>query len=114
MMEKRSRAEWAAIMATQEASGKSGAGFCREQGISYKQFLYRRRVLAKNYSSSAMERSSRGVTVSGRFIPIHVNDSSGVRLRFPMGLVLESDRVPAPAWVVEVARRWAHGEGSSC
>lgn len=111
---RRSKAEWAAILEGQERSGLSAARYCREQDISYKQFLYRRRVLRKNHGALAMSRSPRGMAVSGGFIPVHVNDSAGVRIQFPMGLVLESDGIPSPSWVVEVARRWADGERFPC
>ncbi len=110
MMEKRSKAEWAALIEAQERSHRSVKAYCVEQGISYSSFLYHRRNHRERVQG--IKGSSR-MSVSG-FIPIHINESSSVRLRFPMGLVLESDRVPAAAWVVEVARRWAHGEDSSC
>ncbi len=110
----RSRAEWAAVIEAQERSGASGVRFCREQGIVYNQFLYRRRVFKKSNRSLAMAVSSRGKSVSGGFIPVHVGEGTGVRLRFPMGLILESDQFPSAAWVVEVARRWTDGEGSPC
>lgn len=111
---KRSKAEWAAVIEVQERSGESALRFCREQGICYKQFLYRRRVLKKANQSLRMLGSPPGVVVSGGFIPIHVNEGAGVRLRFPQGLVLESDCLPSAAWVVEVARRWADGEDARC
>lgn len=116
----RSRAEWTAVIKAQEKSGESALRFCRERGIDRNQFFYRRKVLKKSDQSSTKQPhfgvavSSRGMSVSGGFIPIHVEEGAGVRLRFPMGLVLESDRVPSAAWVVEVARRWAIGEESSC
>ena len=113
-MEKRSKAEWAAILEAQEKAGESASRFCNEQGISYKQFLYRRRVFKKSHRPAMTTASSRSVMVSGGFIPIHVNEGASIRLRFPMGLVLESDRVPSAAWVVEVARRWAGGEDFLC
>ena len=108
----RSKAEWVAILEDQERSSKSAARFCREQAICYHQFIYRRKALKKKSRSLAMSGSPCGVPVSG-FIPIRVEEGAGVRLRFP-GLVLEIDRVPSAAWVVEVARRWAGGEGSPC
>lgn len=108
---KRSKAEWAAVLEAQERSGESASRFCGEQGISYKQFLYRRRVHKKSSRPLAMGGSSRVMSVSRGFLPIHVDESVGIRLRFPMGLVLESDRIPSAAWVVEVARRWTDPKG---
>lgn len=112
MMGKRSKAEWVAVLEAQERSGESALRFCGEQGISYKQFLYRRRVHKKSSRPLAMEGSSRIMSVSRGFLPIQVNESAGIRFRFPMGLILESDGVPSAAWVVEVARRWTDGEDS--
>lgn len=118
----RSRAEWAAIIGEQERSGDSARSFCREQAICYKQFLYRRRTLKKSGLSLAkqppfgvaMAGSFRAMSISGRFTPLQVEESASVRLRFPKGLILETDCVPSAAWVVEVAKRWAGGEGSPC
>ena len=139
----RSRVEWAAVIEAQERSGESALQFCRERGIDRNQFFYRRKVLKKSDQSSAKRPpfgvavSSREMSVPGGFIPIHVEEGASttppsiqrfgtapaftnseercsVRLRFPMGLVLESERVPSAAWVVEVARRWADGEESPC
>jgi hypothetical protein len=109
----RSKAEWAAIIEGQERSGESAARFCREQDLCYNQFLYRRKTLKKRSRSLAMSGSPRGVSVSG-FIPIRVEEGAGVRLRFPMGLMLESDQLPSAAWLVEVARRWEDGENFRC
>jgi hypothetical protein len=109
----RSRAEWAAVVEAQERSGESAARFCPEQSLCYSQFLYRRKALKKRSQSLAMSGSLRGVSVSG-FIPVKVEEGGGVRLRFPQGPVLESDRLPSAAWLVEVARRWADGEDSPC
>ena len=105
----RSRAEWAAVIEAQERSCRSAKSYCVKQGISYSSFLYHR----KNHRGRLrdIDGSSRAMSVSGGFIPIHVNDSAGVRLRFPMGLVLESDRIPSAAWMVEVARRWTDPKG---
>lgn len=105
----RLRAEWAAVIEAQERSCRSAKSYCVEQGISYSNFLYHRRNHRERLQG--ISGSSRAVSVSGGFIPIHVNESAGIRLRFPMGLVLESDRIPSAAWVVEVARRWTDPKG---
>jgi hypothetical protein len=110
----RSKPEWAAIIEEQERSGESAAGFCRERAIRYSQFLYRRKTLSKKRQSLTMPGSPRGVSVPGSFIPIRVEAGTSIRLRFPMGLVLESDHLPSAAWVVELARLWVNREDSPC
>lgn len=102
----RSKAKWAAIVEEQERSGESAAKFCREQSICYHHFLYRRKTFKKSNQSLTMAGSSQTASLSKGFIPIKVEEGASVRLRFPAGLVLESDRFPSAAWVVEVARRW--------
>ena len=99
----RSRAEWVAILEKQERSGKTMAGFCREQSIGYFQFLYRRKTLRKSNPSLGMTESSQS---GSRFIPIKVEEGTSFRLRFPMGLVLESDRIPPAEWIVDIATAW--------
>lgn len=109
----RSEAEWKAVFEARGASKRSAAGFCREHGIDYNQFLYhRRKYLTDGGLALVVSRSGGAVSVArGRgFIPIRVEESCGMRLRFPRGLVLEADRIPSAAWVVDVAARWVGAE----
>jgi len=113
----RSEAAWQAIFEAQERSHRSGAGFCREQGIEYKQFLYHRHKLRKRRGKQLATMASSGAMPVVRqrgFIPIRVEGRCGVRLQFSRGLVLESDQLPPAAWVVEVAERWRGGAAASC
>jgi hypothetical protein len=108
--------DWRVIVEAQVKSGQTAAGFCREHGIGYTNFLYHRDKLQKtNRPEVAMKRASRLVpmTRQGSFLPIKLEGGSGIRLRFPGGLVVESEELPATAWVVEVARRW-NSEEASC
>lgn len=113
----RLEAEWKAIFEAQGISKRSAAGFCREQGIDYKQFLYHRRKLRTGSMKAQTVSRSCGVipvSLGQSFIPVRVEESCGMRLRFPGGLVLESERIPPAAWVVEVARRWLGAEVAPC
>lgn len=109
----RSETEWKEIVEAQRVSKWTAALFCREHGIDYGQFLYhRRKFLTDSGRAMAVSRPTRRMPAARArgFIPIRVEESCGVRLRFPRGLVLESEQLPSAAWVVEVARRWT-GEG---
>ena len=113
----RSEAEWKAIVEAHEMSKRSAAGFCREHGIAYEQFLYhRRRYLTKGEGALVVSGPGGGAPVVRRrgFLPVRVEDSCCVRLKFPRGLVLETDRIPSAAWVVEVAVRWVGAEVDPC
>jgi hypothetical protein len=106
--------EWNAIIEEHERSHRSAAEFCRERGIAYTQFLYqRRKLLGKCSRSLAITRSATPPRARG-FVPIRVDATSGIRIRFPMGLVLESDELPSAVWVAEVARRWVGAEEAPC
>jgi len=105
----RSKVEWTAIIEAQERAGISAAGFCSQHNISYKNFLYHRgKVLKKSSRALAIARSAGIDSIAGRrvFIPVRVNEDSGIRLRFPRGLVLETDELPPASWVAEVGRQW--------
>jgi len=113
----RSEAAWQAIFEAQERSHWSGAGFCREHGIEYKQFLYHRHKIRKRRGKQLATVAPAGAVPVVRhrgFIPIRIEGSCGVRLHFSRGLVLESDQLPPAAWVVEVAERWMGGAVASC
>lgn len=124
---RRTEAEWQGIVEAAKRSGTTGSGYCRAQGIDYRQFLYhRRKILPKN--AGALATSGRRVSVPASvmapraFIPIEVgrrcssvgSGRLGVRLEFPCGLVLGSEELPPAAWLVEVAARWAGGEVGPC
>lgn len=122
-MEKMDRGEervgrnWPAIVEAQARSPQSAAGFCREQGIPYSTFLYHRKKIRKMPGRSLAIAGSTGFIPEARqrgFIPIRVEGGSGIRFRFPGGLLLESDQLPSAAWVVEVAGRWGMAKGGSC
>lgn len=105
----RSEADWRAVVEECEKSRQPASRFCTEQGIAYGCFLYHRgKILKKKSRPLAMSPSARSVPVCRPrgFIPVRVEESCGIRIRFPRGLVLESDQLPSAAWVVEVARRW--------
>ncbi len=113
----RSGAEWQAIIEAQARSQRTAAGFCREQEIEYKQFLYHRnkirkrggKHLAMTVPASAFPRArQRG------FIPIMVEARVGVRIYFSRGFKVESDELPPAAWVAEVALRCGDAEASPC
>ena len=113
----RSEEEWKKIFEAQGMSRRSAAGFCREHGIDYNQFLYHRRSI-RTGSMKALTVSRAGVVMPAArergFIPVRVEGSCGMRLRFPRGLVLEADRILSAEWVVDVARRWLGGEVAPC
>lgn len=113
----RTVADWAELVRACERSGQSAAGFCRGQGIAYPLFLYHRRKMLKIRSgirSVARVGAYTPATRSGGFIPVRIEGVSGMRLKFPMGLVLESEQILPASWVVEMARRWAGAEDVSC
>lgn len=113
----RSAAEWAAVVEAQERSRRSAAGFCREHGIAYEHFLYHRRKRHRNGNEALAIARSAGVMPVARprgFIPIKVDEDVGIRIRFPRGLVLESDQLPPAAWVADVAWRFATSEVAPC
>jgi hypothetical protein len=107
----RTAATWKTMVEAQESSGLSMSRFCREQGIPYHQFLYRKRTKAA--VGCTPEGESRGlvpVEARGGFVRVRVEERCGLRLRFSAGLVVEIDRVPPAAWVAEVARCYAESE----
>jgi hypothetical protein len=107
--------EWRGIIEAQARSQRSAAGFCREHGITYHAFLYHRRKIQKKSGQSVAIAEPAGVIPAGRgFIPVRVERGCGIRLHLPGGLLLESDQLPAAAWVVEVAGRWGMAKGGSC
>jgi hypothetical protein len=109
--------DWAGIVEAQGRSQQSAVGFCRVHGIAYHTFLYHRRKAQKVSGQSLTIARSAGVRPGARqggFIPVRVERGYGVRLQFPGGVVLESDGLPAAAWVVEVAGRWVMAKGGSC
>lgn len=111
-----SRDDWVAIIQEQARSGRTAAGFCRDRGITYTNFLYHRgKILRKRGQSPAPTESGSAVSLvrSKGFIPIRIGGRCGIRLCFPRGLVVESDQLPEAAWLVEVAERWI-GEKKSC
>lgn len=118
-VERAGRAEWdwAGIVAAQEKWGGSVASFCRAQSIPYSTYLYRRAKIHKMRNRGLLPKGSGALVplAQGRsFVPIRVEGTGGIRLRFPGGLVVESEVLPAAGWVVEVAQRW-NGKGeSSC
>jgi hypothetical protein len=106
----RSKEEWEAIFKAQDESPLSVKGFCREQGIDYKQFLYYRSNIRTRAMKALAVSKPTGIMPTTRersFIPVRVDGNRGVRLRFSHGMVLESDSLPPPAWIAEVALRWA-------
>ncbi len=115
-MEKKTRwdvreaTEWEEILKAQRGSDLSGAKFCRERGINYKQFLYVRSKIHKSSGRSLSVAQSSGIARSRSFIPISVVGVGNVRLRFSDGLELTVDELPPAAWVIEVARSLV-GEG---
>lgn len=105
---KKTALEWAEVFKAQAGSGVTAAGFCREQGISYKQFLYFRKKVRQAKRSLAVATSSTGSPLGqdGRFIPVAVQMGCAMRVRFPRGLTVESDGILPASWVVETAERW--------
>jgi hypothetical protein len=109
--------DWVGIVAAQEKWDGSMASFCRARSISYNTFLYHRARIHKLRNRRVLPKGSGALVPLTRergFIPIRVEGANAIRLRFPGGLVLESEVLPPAGWVVEVAQRW-NGEGeSSC
>jgi hypothetical protein len=48
---RKTKAEWKAIVEAQAGSHQSVSRFCREQGLEYKQFLYRRNKILNKVSA---------------------------------------------------------------
>jgi hypothetical protein len=113
----RTEGDWLALVEACKKSGVSAAVFCRGQGVSYPLFLYHRSKILKKRGEIL---PSRGLgifpTAGGRraFIPVQVSEGRSVRLKFPRGLVLESNELPNASWLVEVAWRWNELETSLC
>ncbi len=109
--------DWVGIVAAQAQWDGSMASFCRARSIPYNTFLYHRARIQKNRNRSLLPKESSSLVPLTRergFIPIRVEGGGGIRLRFPGGLVVESEGLPLAGWVVEIAQRW-NGEGeSSC
>lgn len=107
--------EWVGIVAAQEKWGGSMASFCRARSISYNTFLYHRARIHKIRNRRLLLKGSGALVPLTRergFIPIRVEGASGIRLRFPGGVVVESEGLPPAGWVVEMARRW-NGAGET-
>lgn len=107
----RTKTDWAALVDAHKRSGWSAAVFCRGQGIAYSLFLYHRRKILKMRQGV---QSGKTVFRTGGFIPVRIDESCGLRFRFPTGLVLESERIPPASWVVEVALKWAMTKDAPC
>lgn len=111
------RREWRGIVEAQARSGKTAAVFCRGHEIPYTNFLYHRRKLQKSNQPEVSKAQGPGLMPldrPGSFMPVKIEGFGSIRLRFPGGLVVESDGLPPAGWVVELARHWS-GEGeSSC
>lgn len=105
---KRSASEWAAIFEAQRGSGKSAAKYCRDEGIPYKQYLYIRKKERQAKMSLAIAASEPVVpAVRNRgFMPVIMERGSLMRIKFPRGMVVESDGILPASWVAETAERW--------
>jgi len=112
----RTESDWAALVEACRKSGQSAAVFCRGQGVGYSLFLYHRSKILKNRCVGIVSRQGHGSLAVRRsvFMPVHVSESMGVRLKFPRGLVVESNELPEAAWLVEVALRWNDLGGTPC
>lgn len=113
----RTEADWAALVDACERAGQSAAVFCKGQGVSYSLFLYyRRKILKKRFDVQSIARLAVGAPIprAVSFIPVRIESRAGMRLKFPMGLVLESDEILPASWVAEVTLRWTGAGGSSC
>ena len=109
--------DWVGIVEAQGQWGGSMASFCRAQSIPYNTFLYHRARIHKLRNRRLLPKGSGALVPLTRersFVPIRVEGSAGIRVRFPGGLVVESEVLPPAGWVVEVAQYW-QGEGElSC
>jgi hypothetical protein len=106
---KRTVEEWSAIFDAQAGSGRSASKYCREHEISYKQFLYCRRKVRNGHKAQSLtiaEAGSRSVLRREGFVPVAVKQGPAMKLKFPRGLVVESDGMLSASWVVEAAERW--------
>lgn len=113
----RTETDWAALVEEHKRLGCSVAVFCRGQGIAYSLFLYhRRKILKMRQGVQSIARSVVGMSIprTGDFIPVRINESCGLRFRFPAGLILESEGIPPASWVVEVALGWAGAKDVPC
>jgi len=113
----RTGGDWLALVGACAKSGESAAVFCRGGGVSYPLFLYHRGKILKKRGEIAPSRGLGILATAGRrraFIPVQVSEGRGVRLKFPRGLVLESNELPNASWLVEVALRWNDLGGSPC
>lgn len=115
---KRTAAEWEAVFKSQAGSGVSGARYCRDHGVDYKQFLYFRKKLIRKRNPQVLTIAESGITmpVARRegFVPVRVENGCAMRLRFPRGLVVESDGILPPSWIAEAAERWLRMGDESC
>lgn len=103
-------AEWEEVFKAQGGSGVSAVEFCRRQEIPYTQFLYFRKKLKKCSGAQLMAITTVGGSVPALrrqgFVPVRIENGSAMRLKFPRGLVVESDGLLPVAWVTEAAERW--------
>lgn len=104
--------EWAAIVREQAGSHQSAADFCRNHGITYSTFLYHRDKILKKKALVLRQSGAVPAVRSKGFIPITIEGRGGLRLRFPRGLVVESDGLPEASWLMEVVHLWTQEEGS--
>lgn len=106
--ERRTAVEWAAIFAARSRSGKSAAEYCREQDIPYKQYLYFRRKESQSNLSLSMPASEPAASAMRNrgFIPVMIERGASMRVKFPRGMVVESDGILPASWIVDVASRW--------
>lgn len=105
---KRLASEWAAIFEAQSRSGRSAAKYCRDEGIPYKQYLYIRKKERQSKMSLAIAASEPVVpAIRNRgFVPVMIERGSLMRVKFPRGMVVESEGILPASWVVEAAERW--------
>lgn len=83
--------DWPALLKAFEATGQSAASFCREHGIKYGHFLYRRRRLKAHRSKPRRA-----------FVAVRAESSSSFKITLPHGLLIECHKLPEPHWLKTV------------
>ena len=93
-MERRTKAQWQALIKAHAESGKTAAVFCREQGINAKYFSLRRRQLGEAPEQRVSRFASVSLERSGHGEKIIVCYAGGATLELPLGI--------EPRWLAQL------------
>ncbi len=93
-MERRTKAQWQALIKAQAESGKTATVFCREQGVNAKYFSLRRRQLSEAPEQGSSSFVPVSLERSGHSEKIIVCHPGGATLELPLGI--------EPRWLAQL------------